>query len=133
MVDKDQMERLIVAFRRTIREYYTDNAQKSNSYGRIINTRQFDRLKGLLDACDPSSIVIGGQTDRDDLYISPTIVSNVQPNDGNLMADEIFGKLTITIALQSGHCWTISLFLGPILPIVPVKDMKEAIQVVNSR
>ncbi|CDH57278.1 fatty aldehyde dehydrogenase [Lichtheimia corymbifera JMRC:FSU:9682] len=112
MVDKDQMERLIVAFRRTIREYYTDNPQKSNSYGRIINTRQFDRLKRLLDACDPSSIVVGGDTDRDDLYISPTIVSNVQPNDGNLMADEIF---------------------GPILPIVPVKDMKEAIQVVNSR
>lgn len=93
MVDKDQMERLIVAFRRTIREYYTDNPQKSNSYGRIINTRQFDRLKRLLDACDPSTIVVGGDTDRDDLYIAPTIVSNVQPNDGNLMADEIFGKL----------------------------------------
>ncbi|KAI8138401.1 Aldehyde/histidinol dehydrogenase [Fennellomyces sp. T-0311] len=112
LVSKDQVERLVVAFRNVIREYYSTNPQKSPSYGRIINTRQFDRLKGILDKLDPKSIVIGGETDRDDLYIAPTIVSPVQVNDAHIMQDEIF---------------------GPILPIVPVKDMDEAIEVVNSR
>ncbi|KAJ8656140.1 hypothetical protein O0I10_008153 [Lichtheimia ornata] len=111
MVSKDQQERFLTVLRKVVREFYTDDPQKSNSYGRIINTRQFDRLKGILDACDPNSIVTGGATNREDLYIAPTIVKDVT-NDSPLMKDELF---------------------GPILPVVPVKDMDEAIVIVNSR
>lgn len=100
------------AFRKTIIEYYGTNPQKSGSYGRIVSTRQFDRLKGLIDGCDPTQIIIGGETDRDDLYIAPTIVSPVDPNTHILMQQEIF---------------------GPILPIIPVEDMNEAIDIVNAR
>ena len=92
LVSKDQVERLVVAFRKVIHEYYSTNPQKSPSYGRIVNTRQFDRLKGILDKLDPKLIVVGGDTDRDDLYIGPTIVSPVQVNDAQIMQDEIFGK-----------------------------------------
>jgi acyl-CoA reductase-like NAD-dependent aldehyde dehydrogenase len=99
------------ACRKTLVEYYGENPQKSGSYGRIVSTRQFDRLKGLLDSSDPNTIVIGGETDRDDLYIAPTIVSPVN-TEHVLMQQEIF---------------------GPILPIIPVDDMKEAINIVNSR
>ena len=60
---------------------------------------------------DSKSIVVGGENDRDDLFIAPTVVSPVQVTD-DIMQDEIF---------------------GPILPIVPVKDMNEAIEIVNSR
>ncbi|KAI7856525.1 Aldehyde/histidinol dehydrogenase [Circinella umbellata] len=111
LVSKDQTERLVVAFRKVILEYYGTNPQKSESYGRVVNTRQFDRLKNVLDKLDSKSIVIGGENDRDDLYIAPTVVSPVQVTD-NIMQDEIF---------------------GPILPIVPVKDMDEAIEIVNSK
>jgi aldehyde dehydrogenase (NAD+) len=65
----------------------------------------------LLDACDPNTIISGGETDRDDLYIAPTIVSPVSP-EHVLMQQEIF---------------------GPILPIIPVEDMKEAINIVNAK
>jgi acyl-CoA reductase-like NAD-dependent aldehyde dehydrogenase len=100
------------AFRNTITEYYGSNPQKSGSYGRIVSTRQFDRLKGLIDGCDPAQIIIGGETDRDDLYIAPTIVSPVDPDTHILMQQEIF---------------------GPILPIIPVENMNEAIEIVNAR
>lgn len=99
------------AFRKTIVEFYSETPQKSNSYGRIVSTRQFDRLKSLLDASDPSTIITGGETDRNDLYIAPTIVSPIT-TEHELMQQEIF---------------------GPILPILPVDNMKEAINIVNSR
>ncbi|KAG2206883.1 hypothetical protein INT47_007640 [Mucor saturninus] len=111
LVAKSKLEPLLEAFRKTIVEYYGQDAQKSGSYGRIVSTRQFDRLKGLLDNCDPSTIVIGGETDREDLYMAPTIVSPVTP-DNALMQQEIF---------------------GPILPVIPVEDMDEAIAFVNGR
>lgn len=111
MVAKSKLEPLLEAFRKTIIEYYGQEPQKSGSYGRIVSTRQFDRLKGLLDDCDPSTIVIGGESDRNDLYIAPTIVSPVAP-DSLLMQQEIF---------------------GPILPIICVEDMNEAIDIVNSK
>ena len=90
MISKDQEERFTTVLRKVVREFYTDDAQKSNSYGRIINTRQFDRLKALLETCDSKSIVTGGDTNREDLYIAPTIVKDVT-NDSPLMKDELFG------------------------------------------
>ncbi|CAO3690777.1 unnamed protein product [Rhizopus microsporus] len=112
LVTEDLVEKFIQACRDVLDEFYGQNIQKSNSYGRIINHRQFDRLKGMLDKCDPKTIVIGGQTDREDLFIAPTLVCPVNPDDPNLMQQEIF---------------------GPILPIVPIKDVDEGIQIVNSR
>ncbi|KAI8883350.1 aldehyde dehydrogenase [Backusella circina FSU 941] len=109
---KDKTDELIKAFRETLQEFYGNDAKKSNSYGRIINTRQFDRLKGLLDNCRKETIVIGGDSSREDLFMAPTVIYPVATSDGNLMQDEIF---------------------GPILPVIPVENMKEAIQIVNSR
>lgn len=109
---KSKVEPLLKAFNKVIVEYYGTNPQKSESYGRIVNTRQFDRLKKMIDAVDPSTVVIGGQTDRDDLFIAPTIVSPVDPNTNPLMQQEIF---------------------GPILPVVPVENVDEAINIINSR
>ncbi|KAI9467982.1 MAG: Aldehyde/histidinol dehydrogenase [Benjaminiella poitrasii] len=112
LCEKTQVAPLLVAMRKTIAEFYEGNPKKSDSYCRIVNTRQFDRLKDLLDRCDPDTIVIGGETDRNDLYIAPTIVTPIDPNNHPLMQQEIF---------------------GPILPIIPVENMDEAVELVNSR
>ncbi|KAI8342788.1 Aldehyde/histidinol dehydrogenase [Chlamydoabsidia padenii] len=112
LVLKDQQEKLIVAIRKTLLNFYTANPQKSDSYGRIVSTRQFDRLKGLLDHYDASHIAIGGQSDRDDLFIEPTILKSISYKDEHIMQQEIF---------------------GPILPLVPVDNMEEAIQIINDR
>ncbi|KAI9301070.1 Aldehyde/histidinol dehydrogenase [Cunninghamella echinulata] len=112
LVQKDQQEKLIVAIKKTLLNYYTANPQKCESYGRIVSTRQFDRLKGLLDKYDESQIAIGGKTDRDDLYIEPTILKSISYKDDHIMQQEIF---------------------GPILPLVPYDDIEQAIKIINTR
>ncbi|KAI8142606.1 Aldehyde/histidinol dehydrogenase [Fennellomyces sp. T-0311] len=112
LVAQDKHEQLIEAFRKVVKEYFGENPQDSESLGRIINVRQFDRLTKILDSTDPAKVVIGGKSDRENLYIAPTVVSPVDADDAQLMQNEIF---------------------GPILPVVPVKDLKEAVGIINSK
>ncbi|KAI9271643.1 Aldehyde/histidinol dehydrogenase [Phascolomyces articulosus] len=112
LVSHDKQEALVKAFRKTVKQFFGENPQESQSYGRIVNHRQFDRLQRILDSVDGNKIVIGGQTDKENLFITPTIVSPVEADDPHLMQDEIF---------------------GPILPIVGVKDLTEAVKVINGK
>lgn len=89
-----------------IREFYGDDPQQSPDFARIVNERHYDRLSRLLGSGD---IVAGGQTDRADRYIAPTILRNV-PEDAPAMQEEIF---------------------GPILPVIAVPGIGRAISWVN--
>ncbi|MGW7278654.1 aldehyde dehydrogenase family protein [Streptomyces sp. NPDC054844] len=87
--------------------YGTDPAQ-SAEYARIVNERHFDRLTGLLDS---GRVVVGGGSDRTEKYLAPTVLADVAP-EAPVMREEIF---------------------GPILPIVTVPGLDEAIDFVNDR
>ncbi|MFC4500961.1 MULTISPECIES: aldehyde dehydrogenase family protein [Streptomyces] len=87
---------------------YGTDPQSSPEYGRIVNERHFDRLTGLLES---GRTVVGGGTDRTDKYIAPTVLADVDPKSP-VMREEIF---------------------GPILPIVTVSGLDEAIAFVNDR
>ena len=68
-----------------VTEFYGEDPQASHSFARIINERHFDRLSRLLpqegDADDPTGqIVCGGQTDRVDRYIAPTVLFGTSPD-----------------------------------------------------
>lgn len=91
-----------------IKTFFGDNPQQSADLGRIVNERQFDRLVGLLDE---GKILTGGQYDRGDRYIAPTLIDQVSP-DAKVMAEEIF---------------------GPILPILEYDQIEEAIALVNAQ
>lgn len=80
----------------------------SGEYGRIVNERHFDRLDGLLDS---GRVVVGGSTDRTTKYIAPTVLADVDPASP-VMREEIF---------------------GPILPIVTVPGLDEAVDFINDR
>lgn len=112
MISKNQVSEFIKHCKNSIVHSYGTEPQKSDSYCRIISDRRFDALKRLLDSVDPSQIVAGGQTDREDRYIAPTIVGPIEPQGNALMDEEIF---------------------GPILPIIAVEDLDEAIRIVNSK
>lgn len=100
MVPENKVDVLIDTFRKTLLEFFGETPQDSNSYGRIINTSKFDRLKHMLDRVDSTKIVIGGQMDRADLFIAPTIVSPVDANDEVLMSEEIFGRCLMIVVTQ---------------------------------
>ncbi|KAI8343748.1 Aldehyde/histidinol dehydrogenase [Chlamydoabsidia padenii] len=112
LVQHDHAESLIKALRQSIRDFFGDMPEKSDSYGRIINLRQFDRLKRILDGVDPKTVVIGGQCDEQDLYIAPTVVYPASVDGTEMMDFELF---------------------GPILPVVPVDDIDEAIKIINAK
>lgn len=77
--------------KKTIREFFGQDPQQSPDYGRIINTRQFDRLQDLLDR-ERATVTFGGRTDREDLFMEPTILENINW-DSPSMEDELFGPL----------------------------------------
>ncbi|MEU9607455.1 aldehyde dehydrogenase family protein [Streptomyces sp. NPDC048057] len=91
-----------------IREMYGTDPAKSPDYGRIINERHFDRLTALLT---DGRIVTGGDHDRADRYLAPTVLADVDPS-APVMREEIF---------------------GPLLPIVRVPDLDAAIAFITAR
>ncbi|GJJ09045.1 hypothetical protein Clacol_003267 [Clathrus columnatus] len=79
ILDKDK-DRFVEILLRTCKEFYGDDPQKSNSFGRLRAGRHFDRVSALLRGTR-GKIIYGGQTDPDDKYIAPTIVIDVGWDD----------------------------------------------------
>ncbi|KAM9812065.1 aldehyde dehydrogenase family 3 member A2-like isoform 3-T6 [Syngnathus typhle] len=100
--------RVVECIRQTLLEFYGPDPKSSPDYGRIINQTHFNRVVGLMEGYAP---VLGGQYDASQRYIAPTILKDVPP-DSKLMQEEIF---------------------GPLLPIVTVSGLDEAINFINKR
>lgn len=108
MVEKDVEEPLLANLRDALKAFYGEDPQQSPDYCRIVNERHHDRLTPLLES---GEVYVGGEADKSDRYIAPTVLRNV-PKDSAVMEDEIF---------------------GPILPVLSVSGVDEAIDYVNSR
>ena len=108
LVFKEVAAEFLRYLKEAIVQFYGPDAQKSPDLGRIVSPRHFDRLVRLLDS---GTIFHGGQHDRSDRYISPTVLVNVSP-DAPVMQEEVF---------------------GPILPMLEVGDVQEVIDFVNAR
>jgi aldehyde dehydrogenase (NAD+) len=71
----------------------------SESYVKIINERNFNRLLSLID---PSKIYYGGKTNAAERYIEPTLLTDINWDDP-IMQDEIFGPLLPVIEFEDIH------------------------------
>ncbi|KAG8216922.1 NAD-aldehyde dehydrogenase [Butyriboletus roseoflavus] len=110
LVQEDAQDAVIQALKEAHDEFYPSGAVESPDFSRIVNKSHFNRINGLLEKTS-GTIVFGGQTDESRLFIAPTVVKGVKGDD-SLMSEELF---------------------GPILPVVPVKDLDEAIEFINDR
>jgi aldehyde dehydrogenase (NAD+) len=108
LVEAGLKDELIVQLKKAIGELYGANPAESPDYARIVNQRQLDRLKPLLQS---GKIVAGGEVNEGDRYLAPTILDEVKWDDA-VMEAEIF---------------------GPILPILTYDRLDEAIVKVNQR
>ncbi|WP_197034785.1 aldehyde dehydrogenase family protein [Glycomyces sp. NRRL B-16210] len=90
-----------------VREMYGHAPAESPDLGRIIDEAAFDRLARFLGE---GRLVCGGGHNRDERYIAPTVIADVSPEDA-VMGEEVF---------------------GPILPILTVDALDEAIAHVNA-
>jgi aldehyde dehydrogenase (NAD+) len=102
--EAELLERLTAA----IRAFYGKDPRRSGDYGRIVNERHHRRLRALLEGAE---VVVGGEHDAAERYMAPTVLRDV-PADAPVMSEEIF---------------------GPILPVLAVRDVDEAIAFVNGR
>jgi aldehyde dehydrogenase (NAD+) len=108
LVDETVKDKFVDALRESITDFYGENPHTSDSYGRVVSPRHFDRLVQLMNGGTP---IIGGESAAADRYIAPTVLDNVNI-DAAIMQEEIF---------------------GPLLPIISTKNTNEAITFITSR
>ncbi|WP_369387119.1 aldehyde dehydrogenase family protein [Streptomyces sp. CG1] len=108
LADPETAAALEPALVRAVQAVFGTDPAKSPEYGRIVNERHFDRLSALLGS---GRVAVGGDSDRTAKYIAPTVLADVDPKSP-VMQEEIF---------------------GPILPIVTVAGLDEAIGFINDR
>ncbi len=90
-----------------IKLMYGEDSKQSRFYPRIINPQAMDRLTEMLSE---GKIHTGGIFDKQEKYISPTIIDQVSP-DFLCMQQEIF---------------------GPILPVMTFDQLNQAIDYINT-
>lgn len=106
LVHDTKKNELIEDIKKTLLQFFGDRPYESYNYGKIINEKQFDRLAGYLKT---TKVLFGGSSNKDALYIEPTIV---EPGtmDSDIMQQEIF---------------------GPILPVISFNNMQSAIKLIE--
>ncbi|MFD5695308.1 aldehyde dehydrogenase family protein [Streptomyces rubiginosohelvolus] len=116
MTTPDRVPALVDALRVAIADLWGSDPRAGRDYGRIVNERQFDRLVALLAGAD---VVIGGESDRADRYIAPTVVT--VPTDHGRPA----------VGPDSAHPVLREEIFGPVLPIIAVTSAEQAVEVIN--
>jgi acyl-CoA reductase-like NAD-dependent aldehyde dehydrogenase len=106
LVPERRKAELIQKLAENVRRSFGQDPRRSPDYGRIVSAHHFDRIEGILKH---GRITLGGDRDRDSLYIAPTVMEDAPPGSPPL-EEEIF---------------------GPILPIVPYQDLDDAIAFAN--
>ncbi|GJQ71892.1 hypothetical protein Trydic_g3003 [Trypoxylus dichotomus] len=105
---KSVEKKFIKAAEKVLQEFYTDDPKSSPHFARIITDKRFEKLLTYLEGY---TVALGGQFDKKERYIQPTILTDVNPNS-SIMDEEIY---------------------GPILPIINIDNVQKAIAFINAR
>ncbi len=108
LVHEAVKEEFLSLLKAEIRSMYGEDPLKNPDYGKMINRKHFDRVLGLMKE---EKLILGGENDTASLRIAPAVMDQVTEEDA-VMQEEIF---------------------GPLLPILTVGSMEEAIAFVNRR
>ena len=106
LTDAETEKKLVPLLQEALTNMFGENPETSESYGRIVNDRHFERLASLLAS---GKVAIGGQTNAQTRYIAPTVLTGVTA-DSPVMQEEVF---------------------GPILPVLRADDLAAAIRFIR--
>jgi aldehyde dehydrogenase (NAD+) len=106
LVERSVHDELVAGIKTAITQFYGDDPKSSADYARIVNDAHFHRIEKLIHS---GTVAVGGDTDADTRYIAPTVLTGITRNDP-VMGEEIF---------------------GPVLPVIAVDSLDEAIRFVN--
>ncbi len=110
LVDRSVEEPFVELVTKELTAFYGADPQASPDLTRIVSDRHFDRLQRLLDERTSGRVVVGGNSDRSQRYLAPTVLSDVSWDEA-VMSEEIF---------------------GPILPVLAYDGLDEAIATINA-
>ena len=114
LIHEDVKEYFLKRLVKEWRHLLTKDPQRAKHFVRIVNDKALDRLISYLplsNSAASSQIYHGGQYDRTDRYMSPTILTDI-PEDAPVMQEEIF---------------------GPIFPVMTFQHIEEVPQFINQR
>lgn len=95
-------DELVAKLKKYILQFFGENPQNSEYFGRIVHERAFNRISEYLN---DGKIIHGGITDKETKYIAPTLMDDIK-SGAPIMQNEIF---------------------GPILPILTFSNIEETI------
>ncbi len=111
LVTNKNRDALVDGMRQAFADFAAGAGTKTNAdFGSIVTDRHARRLSSLLDD-HGGTVAFGGDVDVDAKYVEPTIILDPSA-DSRIMGEEIF---------------------GPLLPVLTVESMAEAVQIVNER
>ena len=105
---------LLAGLKENFKSFFSGGGEKpSPDYCQIVNQAHFERVRGYLEDAKRlgATVEIGGETEKDRLFISPTVLSGVSL-DSQIMKEEIF---------------------GPLMPIITYKNLDEALGFIKER
>jgi len=105
---EDIKDAFVEEFKRQLKYLYKDGTENSDKFVHMVREAAFDRVTGYLKDGD---ILCGGRSDREKLWIEPTLLGNVS-SEAPVMQEEIF---------------------GPVFPVMSFKDRAEVVDFVTSR
>ena len=116
LIHKDLKEKFIDMLSKKINDNYGYSFNEKSAslhIARIVNSKHWERLDKLLTSALKSGakIVHGGEKNKNDLFIEPTILDNIS-FEMDVMKEEIF---------------------GPILPVIPYDNLDKCIELINSK
>lgn len=114
-VHEQQLDEFIGLYKAAVKNMFFKSEDKIDpkSYGKIISSAHYQRLKGLVDEAveKGARIDFGGVFDEKAQTINPVVLSKV-PNGAKTMEEEIF---------------------GPILPIITYNELSEVVDQINDK
>lgn len=115
LVHEDIADEFLDKLQEVTRSFFGDDPKTSEDFGRLINQRAYDNAKKLVDA-SVKYLRFGGQTDRNEKYVSPSIYDFGTDAkafaEAALMKDEIF---------------------APLLPVLRYKRFDDVVEFVTQR
>ena len=106
LVHESVMDRFLEELKKAIPRMYGEKPEEDYGYCRIINEKQFNRIKMYLTE---GKLEYGGRTDQSKLFIEPAVLTEVSP-DSAVMNEEIF---------------------GPVLPVISFRKQEEALAIIR--
>lgn len=100
-------DELVSEIKKQITKQFGKDPLQNPKYGKIVNEKHFNRLKGLIN---DDKVVFGNEFDEAGCRIAPTVMTDVTWDDA-VMQEEIF---------------------GPIMPVLTFNTLDEAITTINA-